>query len=110
MSSQKTPFFLEEASYWSAGWTSHSLINLCQPCRGQFANKRIEENVVISHKRSQCKKIGINGCNFTAIIHPVGSEIPFVLNSGSYGTMGSQNWLFLSLRNTVKSFLLRANM
>ena len=28
----------------------------------------------------------------------MGPGIPLILNSGSYGTMGSQNWLFLSLR------------
>ena len=92
MSSQKTPFFSEEAPYWS----SHALINLCQPCRGQFANKRIEENVVISHKRSQCKKIGINACNLTSImLRDREYHYKLVLNLGS---MVSKKWLYLSLR------------
>ena len=54
--------------------------------------------MVISHKRSQCKRIRTNGCNFTAIIYPMGPRIPLVFKSVSYGTKeelcgGTPNWL-----------------
>ena len=58
--------------------------------------KELRKNVVISHKISQCKKIGINGCNFTSImLRDREYHYKLVLNLGS---MVSKKWLYLSLR------------